>query len=446
MRGVVDGVRDRKRQVGSERHRRQLPSRPDHGDQKRHAGRQEGATSVGRQVLVVRRLGADESGPDPRKVVEPRAAPVPPTARWPAAVPPAQPSPNAPTLEPQRPQLATYEAGGLLDQSTRAVLWQTTMSVLLLDFPASATPGSTRAIDAALREAIRSGRLRGGTRLPSTRALSAQLGVARSTVVGAYEQLVAEGFLVSRHGSGTTVSDVHVPVERPADEAPRRDRFRVNFLPGEPDCGSFPRAQWLASMRRVMATAPDELFGYGDPQGLLELRRALATYLGRARGVVTDASRIVVFGGVASALGVLAETFTSLSITRVAVEDPGMPFHRVDPPAAGNHHRTGARRCRWAARRPSRRERRRRRHRQSRTPVPARCHARPGPPHGAGCLGPRTRRVDRRGRLRRRVPLRPPAGRDSAGARPRARHLRRHGEQVARTGPSSRLARVPAGG
>ena len=203
------------------------------------------------------------------------------------------------------------------------------MSDLLLDLPAFAAPGSTRAIDAALREAIRSGRLRGGTRLPSTRALSAQLGVARSTVVGVYEQLVAEGFLVSRHGSGTTVSDVHVPVERPADEAPRRDRFRVNFLPGEPDCGSFPRAQWLASMRRVMATAPDELFGYGDPQGLLELRRALATYLGRARGVVTDASRIVVFGGVASAVGVLAETFTSLSITRVAVEDPGMPFHRA---------------------------------------------------------------------------------------------------------------------
>ena len=78
-----------------------------------------------------------------------------------------------------------------------------------------------------------------------------------------------------------------------------------------------------------MATAPDDLFGYGDPQGLLELRRALATYVGRARGVVTDASRIVVFGGVASAVGVLAETFNSLSITRVAVEDPGMPFHRA---------------------------------------------------------------------------------------------------------------------
>jgi GntR family transcriptional regulator / MocR family aminotransferase len=203
------------------------------------------------------------------------------------------------------------------------------MSDLLLDLPVFAAAGPSRAIDGALREAIRSGRLRGGTRLPSTRALSAQLGVARSTVVGVYEQLVAEGFLVSRHGSGTTVTDVHVPIERLADEAPPRDRFRVNFLPGEPDCGSFPRAQWLASMRRVMATAPDELFGYGDPQGLLELRRALAAYLGRARGVMTDASRIVVFGGVSSALGVLAETFSSLSITRVAVEDPGMPFHRA---------------------------------------------------------------------------------------------------------------------
>jgi GntR family transcriptional regulator/MocR family aminotransferase len=202
------------------------------------------------------------------------------------------------------------------------------MRELLLDLPPFAA-GPSRALDAALREAIRSGRLRGGTRLPSTRALAAQLGVARSTVVGVYEQLVAEGFLVSRHGSGTTVSGIHVPIERLDDEAPRLDRFRVNFLPGEPDCGSFPRNQWLASMRRVMATAPDELFGYGDPQGVLELRRALATYLGRARGVVADASRIVVFGGLASAVGVLAETFISLSITRVAVEDPGMPFHRA---------------------------------------------------------------------------------------------------------------------
>ena len=203
------------------------------------------------------------------------------------------------------------------------------MRDLLLDLPPVAGAGSSRAIDAALREAIRSGRLGGGTRLPSTRALSAQLGVARSTVVGVYEQLVAEGFLVSRHGSGTTVSGVHVPIERRDDEAPRLDRFRVNFLPGEPDCGSFPRTRWLASMRRVMATAPDELFGYGDPQGVLQLRHALATYLGRARGVVADASQIVVFGGLASAVGVLAETFTSLSITHVAVEDPGMPFHRA---------------------------------------------------------------------------------------------------------------------
>ncbi|MEK7425606.1 MAG: PLP-dependent aminotransferase family protein [Actinomycetota bacterium] len=203
------------------------------------------------------------------------------------------------------------------------------MTDLLLDLQVSATAGTTRSLDAALREAIRSGRLGGGTRLPSTRALSSQLGVARSTVVGVYEQLIAEGFLISRHGSGTTVSDVHVPVELLADEAPRRDRFRVNFLPGEPDCGSFPRTQWLASIRRVLTTAPDELFGYGDPQGLLELRRALTTYLGRARGVLADPSRIVVFGGMASAVGVLAETFTSLSITRVAVEDPGMPFHRA---------------------------------------------------------------------------------------------------------------------
>ena len=201
------------------------------------------------------------------------------------------------------------------------------MSDLALDLDPSL--GRQAGVEDALRRAVMTGRLPAGTRLPSSRALASDLGCARATVVGAYEQLVAEGYLLARHGAGTTVADVHVPE---AASSPRPARRRVplsaEFLPGEPDRSSFPRAQWMASTRRVLATTPDELFGYGEPRGLDRLRNALAAYLARSRAVVADPDRIVVFGGFADALGVLARTLATMGASAVAVEDPGLPPHR----------------------------------------------------------------------------------------------------------------------
>jgi GntR family transcriptional regulator/MocR family aminotransferase len=199
----------------------------------------------------------------------------------------------------------------------------------VLDFLVDLDPAGGRqaALEEGVRRAIVAGRLTAGTRLPSTRALAKELHCARATVVAAYEQLVAEGFLTAERGAGTRVAAVQPLVTPPATDLRPPSTFAADFRPGEPDNSSFPRAQWLASTRRALARAPDDLFGYGDPRGTHELRVALASYLGRARAVAADPSRIVVFGGFAHALSVLADALRHLGLGEVAVEDPALPFH-----------------------------------------------------------------------------------------------------------------------
>jgi GntR family transcriptional regulator/MocR family aminotransferase len=182
-------------------------------------------------------------------------------------------------------------------------------------------PGGRRgALIQALRDAVRSGRLAPGTRLPPHRSLAADLGVARNTVADAYAELVAEGWLTARQGSGTRVA-MGVPpaplrqwgraeplrrAERVPVKAPPRARGpRHDLRQGTPDASAFPRAAWLASYRRALQQAPTEVFGPGDPAGRVELREALAEYLARARGVRTDPGRIVICSGFAHALRLL---------------------------------------------------------------------------------------------------------------------------------------------
>ena len=99
-------------------------------------------------------------------------------------------------------------------------------------------------------------------------------GIARNTVADAYGQLVAEGWLTARQGSGTRVADRAAAVEAasaPAAAAEAR-RLRYDLRPGSPDLSSFPRPGWLAAARRALAAAPHEALGYSDPRGRPELR------------------------------------------------------------------------------------------------------------------------------------------------------------------------------
>ncbi|MEU6239171.1 winged helix-turn-helix domain-containing protein, partial [Kitasatospora sp. NPDC047058] len=130
----------------------------------------------------------------------------------------------------------------------------TSGSDLHLELPA--TGGRRAALMAALREAIRSGRLAPGTRLPPYRTLAADLGIARNTAADAYAELVAEGWLTARQGSGTTVADRAAPVAptRARRAAPPR-RPAHDLRQGQPDASSFPRAGWLAAGRVALTAA-----------------------------------------------------------------------------------------------------------------------------------------------------------------------------------------------
>jgi GntR family transcriptional regulator/MocR family aminotransferase len=182
----------------------------------------------------------------------------------------------------------------------------------------------------ALRDAVASGRLAPGTRLPPYRSLAADLGVAANTVGAAYTELVAEGWLTARQGSGTRVARRATPLPvhhlpRPAP-APRRPRH--DLTPGSVDGASFPREQWLRAARRALAAAPNDAFGVGDPRGRIEVRTQLAEYLARARGVRTGPERIVVCAGFAHGLRLLAEALAAGGTRTVAVETYGLGFHR----------------------------------------------------------------------------------------------------------------------
>jgi GntR family transcriptional regulator/MocR family aminotransferase len=188
--------------------------------------------------------------------------------------------------------------------------------------------GRRAGLERALREAIRAGRLAAGSRLPATRTLAAQLDLARGTVAAAYEQLVAEGYLRARTGSGTTVADLpslRVPAGTTAAVRPAAAP-RYDLRPGSPDVSTFPTAAWLRSTRRALARAPVAAYDYGDPRGRPELRAALAEYLGRARGVLADPDRVVVTSGYVQALSLLATVVGRRGA--IAMEDPGLPLHR----------------------------------------------------------------------------------------------------------------------
>ncbi|AJC56420.1 MULTISPECIES: PLP-dependent aminotransferase family protein [Streptomyces] len=199
-------------------------------------------------------------------------------------------------------------------------------------------PGGVRAsLMSALREAVRSGRLTPGTRLPSSRSLATDLGIARNTVADAYAELVAEGWLCARQGSGTEVAERVLP--RAGGGAPRRTPGppsptaagpRFDLTPGTPDVSAFPRTAWLAAARRALTAAPNEAFGYGTAAGRPELRAVLADYLARVRGVRTDPDRIVICAGFMQGLGLLCRALKPRGGTpgRVATESYGLPFHR----------------------------------------------------------------------------------------------------------------------
>ena len=203
-----------------------------------------------------------------------------------------------------------------------------TSTDLHLDFSGS---GLRAGLMDALREAVRTGRLAPGTKLPSSRALAADLGIARNTVAECYAELIAEGWLVAQQGSGTRVARRAHP--RSAAREPARISLppfqpATGLMPGAPNLAEFPRAQWLAAARRALTAAPHDALSYGDPRGRPELRAVLADYLARSRGVYAEPERIVICSGFHHGLTLIAQVLKARRARSVAIEAYGFDTYR----------------------------------------------------------------------------------------------------------------------
>jgi len=212
-----------------------------------------------------------------------------------------------------------------------------------------------------IRELIISGQLKPGVRVPSTRDLVDQLGVSRNTIVYAMDQLVSEGYLNSRVGSGIYVAKLQTRPEHlitragkltlrrsrqlriskraeslsPTGISPAYSSSKVRpFHPCQPAVEDFPIRNWNRARSYALRSKPRELFGECDPAGLPRLRRALSTYLRDARGVRCTAGQIILTAGTQQALSLTG----SLLIDRgdpVWIEDPGYLGARAALLAAG---------------------------------------------------------------------------------------------------------------
>jgi GntR family transcriptional regulator / MocR family aminotransferase len=185
-----------------------------------------------------------------------------------------------------------------------------------------------------IRTAVLSGELPEAAALPPTRELAAQLGIARGTVVSAYESLQAEGFLSARQGSRTIVAKgaqyegwqprgLHGRVPLKAEEAgrPGRSDEVIDFTAGVPDLSRFPRAEWARAQKLVLMDYPREVFSYGPLAGARELRAAVAAYLYRAKGIRCTEKNVFITAGSVEAFHLMARLAASRKLA-LACEDP----------------------------------------------------------------------------------------------------------------------------
>ncbi len=179
-----------------------------------------------------------------------------------------------------------------------------------------------------LQSYIVTGRLAAGSRLPATRALADLAEVGRNTVIAAYEQLLIEGYVEARSGSGTWVADVMhrcATAEAPGPPAPcsrfsrrgetiagqpqfGRRPHKINFQPGFPEVDTFPFSTWARLLAQNARSRSDDLLSYYHFAGHPALREAIAEYLGVARGVDCRAEQVIVVTGAQAALDLLART------------------------------------------------------------------------------------------------------------------------------------------
>jgi GntR family transcriptional regulator/MocR family aminotransferase len=229
-------------------------------------------------------------------------------------------------------------------------------ALLTVPLDAAAAAPLFRQLYEGLRRAILNGTLTAGARLPATRRLAAELGVSRNTVLNAYEQLLAEGYLEGKVGSGTYVPG-SLPEEMievcggaaPARPVPparralsRRGELlaRVSaavprswdaprpFRPGIPALDAFPFETWLRLVARRHRRPPRDQLSYGHPAGYAPLRQAIAEHLGPARAVHCDPEQVLIITGSQAGMDLVARMLLNPG-EAAWVEEPGYPSARV---------------------------------------------------------------------------------------------------------------------
>lgn len=197
-----------------------------------------------------------------------------------------------------------------------------TTSELLFELDRTSRTPLRRQLEGKLRAAIEDGSLPDGAGLPASRSLAEQLGVSRGVVVDAYEQLTAQGFLVSRPRQVPVVRAVVSAAAPPRQPSP----YRYVLSPNAPDLSLFPRRLWARATAEVMRELPDAELDYpGDSRGCVRLRAALVGYLARVRRVRVELDNLVLTAGFLHSVDLLARVLAMRGARRIAVENPSIP-------------------------------------------------------------------------------------------------------------------------
>ena len=211
--------------------------------------------------------------------------------------------------------------------------------------PASDT-AMFRQLYLALRERVLDGRLRPGTRLPSSRSLAGDLGIGRNTVITAFDQLLAEGYLESRQGSGTYIAEVlpdswHTAraattvnsfsttslqlsdyARLMSKETIRTGQANQSFCVGVPNLRAFPAKTWNRLQQQLPSAGLTEIMGFNEPMGYLPLREAVADYVRSSRAVNCEAEQILITTGAQQALDLCARLLLNPG-DQAVLENPG---------------------------------------------------------------------------------------------------------------------------
>lgn len=225
-----------------------------------------------------------------------------------------------------------------------------------LDLERAGSGGLVHALHRQLRAAILDGRLAPATPLPASRRVAAAYGMARNTVVAAYDLLIAEGYVLPRRGAKAVVADlagrraprpILLPPERGEDSLnplwrtpylspePARDLPPRSFRLGIPEHRHFPHDIWRRLSARCLREWSRESFSYPPTGGLPVLRAAIAKHVAFTRAVACTPDDVIVTNGAQHAFDLLARLLVTPGQTPVAVEDPGYPPTRAAFAAAG---------------------------------------------------------------------------------------------------------------